>query len=285
MNSLSMTDVVKSIRDLPALPVIVIELMSTLDQEDASANSLADKLSRDQAISAKTLRLANSSFYGMQSKVTTIQQAIAVLGFNSVRTLVTTAAIINGFASDGQNSFNFQAFWRHAIASALCAKTIAKRADLNQDFAFMVGLLHDIGRLVLVTGSPEKYAAVIVYRKEKDSTFLEAERAVLELDHAMVGSALAAHWKFPPLMQKAIANHHLPGNDDTGSLAAVAHMADCITHALDLSDDDDDQVPPLLPAIWNKFNFTQDILDEIYRDTEAQFEEACKILLTMQASS
>jgi HD-like signal output (HDOD) protein len=137
--------------------------------------------------------------------------------------------------------------------------------------------------LVLVTGSPERYAEVIVNRDEKDSTFLEAERAVLGLEHATVGSALAAHWKFPPLIQKAIANHHFPGADDTGSLAAITHLSDCIVHALDLSNDDEDQVPTLLPAIWNKFNFAQDILDEIYHDTEVQFEEACKILLTMQA--
>src|SRR5258708_2076770 len=97
MTILSIADVVKNIRDLPALPAVVIELMNTLDQEDTGINVLAGKLSRDQALTAKTLRLANSSFYGMPSKVTTIQQAIAILGFNSVRTLVTAAAIIGNF--------------------------------------------------------------------------------------------------------------------------------------------------------------------------------------------
>ena len=281
MNPLAMSDVIKNIRDLPALPVIVIELMGTLDQEDASTNALAEKLSRDQAISAKTLRLANSSFYGMQSKVTTIQQAIAVLGFNSVRTLVTTAAVISGFNSNKQVDFNFQAFWRHAIASALCAKAIAKRGSVNQDFAFMVGLLHDIGRLVIVTGSPDHYADVLIYRNEKDCPLLEAEKAVLGIDHTLAGSALAAHWKFPPLIQKAIGNHHTPGVDDSASLAATAHFADCVTHALDLSGDDDDLVSTLAPVVWNKFKFGQETLEEIYHDTETQFEEACKILLTM----
>lgn len=281
MTPLSMSDVVKNIRDLPALPVIVIELMGTLDQEDASTTALADKLSRDQALSAKTLRLANSSFYGMQSKVTTIQQAIAVLGFNSVRTLVTTAAIIGGFSSNKDVSYNFQAFWRHSIACAICAKILARHLNLNQDYAFMVGLLHDIGRLVLVTGSPDHYAEVLIYQNEKDCYLLDAEKAILGIDHTTVGSALAAHWKFPPLMQKAIANHHAPTSDDAGSLAAVAHQADCIVHALDLSGDEHDMVMPLLPAVWNKFKFGQDVLSQIYRDTEDQFEEASKILLTM----
>ncbi|HSY27196.1 MAG TPA: HDOD domain-containing protein [Burkholderiaceae bacterium] len=282
MNSLAMSDVVKNIRDLPALPVIVIELMGTLDQEDANTTALANKLSRDQALSAKTLRLANSSFYGMQSKVTTIQQAIAILGFNSVRTLVTTAAIISGFSSNKHVTFNFQGFWRHSIACAIGAKMLARQLNVNQDYAFMAGLLHDIGRLVLVTDSSDHYAEVINYRNEKDCYLLDAEKAVLGIDHTIVGSALAAHWKFPVLMQKAIANHHTPGPDDAGSLAAIIHLSDCIVHALDLSDDAHDLVSPLSASVWEKFNLAQAVLAQIYHDTEIQFEEACKILLAMQ---
>jgi putative nucleotidyltransferase with HDIG domain len=283
MNTLTSAEVLKNIRDLPALPVIVMELMSALDQDDAGANLLADKLSRDQALSAKVLRLSNSSFYGLPSKVTTIQQAIAILGFNSVRTLVTTASVIGGFSSSEHVTFNFKSFWRHSIATALCAKMLARQLNLNQDYAFIVGLLHDIGRLVLVTGSPEHYAAVVAYRTEKDCYLIEAETATLGLDHTMVGSALAAHWKFPVLMQKAIANHHAPNADDPASLTPLIHTADCIVHALGLSDDDTDLVPvPSLP-VWNSIRLDQETLERIYRDTEIQFEEASKILLTMQA--
>src|SRR5450755_1478744 len=106
MTTLSLTDVIKNIRDLPALPVVVIELMNTLEQEDSNTHVLAEKVSRDQALTAKTLRLANSSFYVMQSKVTTIHQAIAILGFNSVRTLVTAAAVLGNFSSSENDAFN-----------------------------------------------------------------------------------------------------------------------------------------------------------------------------------
>ena len=251
MTRLVMADIIKSVRELPALPVIVIELMSTMDQEDAGGNELAEKLSRDQALTAKTLRLANSSFYGMQSKVTSIQQAIAILGFNGVRTLVTTAAVIGNFSGNKSSSFDFLGFWRHSVATAVCAKLLAKHLRLNQDYAFMIGLLHDIGRLVLVTSSPELYAEVMTHRARQDGCLLDSEIAVIGVPHTVVGSALAAHWKFPPLMQKAIEDHHGKAHGQVPSLAGLVHIADAIAHGLDLSGVDDDIVPPVSAETWS----------------------------------
>ncbi len=283
MTTLSLAEVVKTLRDLPALPVVVLELLSSLDQEDTNTHVLAEKVSHDQALSAKTLRLANSSFYGMPSKVTTIQQAIAILGFNSVRTLVTAAAVIGNFSQSEHPSFDFQAFWRHAIAAALCAKAMARQLRVNQDHAFIVGLLHDIGRLVLVTRSPKHFAEVEAHQAAQDCTLLEAEHAVLQIDHAMIGRALAEHWKFPVLLQKAIENHHTPDGGDSASLAAIVHVADCIVHALDLSGDERDLVPPVSAATWNSLNLSQEMLAQVFRETEMQFEEACHILVSTQA--
>ncbi|HEX8956965.1 MAG TPA: HDOD domain-containing protein [Burkholderiaceae bacterium] len=282
MTRLPMADIIKSVRELPALPVIVVELMSTMDQEDAGSNELANKLARDQALTAKTLRLANSSFYGMQSKVTSIQQAIAILGFNGVRTIVTTAAVIGNFSDKPGSGFDFLAFWRHAVASAVCAKLLAKHLRQNQDYAFMIGLLHDIGRLVLVTCSPQLYAEVLAHREQHDCCLIESEIAILGVPHTVVGSALAAHWKFPPLMQKAIESHHDKAHGSTPSLAGLVHIADGIAHALDLSGNDNDLVPPISAETWKSLALPQDIAESIFRDTEAQFEDACQILLSMR---
>jgi putative nucleotidyltransferase with HDIG domain len=283
MTTLSLTEVIKNVRDLPALPVVVIELMNTLEQEDSNTHVLAEKVSHDQALTAKTLRLANSSFYGMQSKVTTIHQAIAILGFNSVRTLVTTVAVLGKFSSNENDAFNFHGFWRHSIATALCAKSLARQLHVNQDYAFMVGLLHDIGRLVLVTRSPQHYAQVLAHQTAHDCYAIEAERAVLGIDHTMVGRALAEHWKFPVLMQQAIENHHAPDRQRGDQLASIVHVADCMVHALDLSGDEQDLVPPVSELAWNGMNLDQDMLMPVFRETETQFDEACQILISTQA--
>jgi putative nucleotidyltransferase with HDIG domain len=279
MTSLSTFDVVSTLRDLPALPAIVAELLGSLDRDDAGTKLLAEKLSHDQALTAKTLRLANSSFYGMQNKVTTIQQAIAILGFNSVRTLVIAASITGCFPMDGPGSFNFKAFWRHSVGTALCAKGLARHMPVNQDQAFMVGLLHDIGRLVLVTRCPELFEDVVKHRAEHDCYLLDAERAVLGIDHAAVGEALAVHWKFPVTMQRAIAEHHALNRMTAGSLTYVAHVADALAHALDLSGIEDDLVPPVTAELEDDRTLNRDIMNRVCRETEAQFDEVCKILV------
>lgn len=278
MSTLALADVIKNIRDLPSLPVVVMDVLRSFEQRDANISVLADKVARDQALAAKTLRLANSSFYGLQRKVTTIQQAITILGFDSVRTLITAAAVIDKFGCSKHAFFDAKAFWRHAIGTALCAKMLARQLNLNQDYAFISGLLHDIGKLVLVSRFPQEYANAVAHQQAHDCFATEAERAVLGLDHPTVGRALAEHWKFPLTMQKAIANHHAPEDSDIGDIPALVHVADAIAHALGLSHDDDDLVPVLDERAWKSMNLGTDAFTRICRGTEAEFEEACQIL-------
>ncbi|HZV67596.1 MAG TPA: HDOD domain-containing protein, partial [Telluria sp.] len=191
MSALVPDDIVKNLEDLPSLPAVVMELLSSIDQEGVDISVLAKKVSHDQALTAKTLRLANSSLYGLQVKVTTIQQAITFLGFQTTRNLITAAAVTGCFAEGQCPGFDDKAFWRHSIATAACAKVLARRMRFNQDYAFTAGLLHDIGRLVLVSSYPALYQQVLAYRDTNDCPVLEAERAVLGVDHVVAGVALA----------------------------------------------------------------------------------------------
>jgi putative nucleotidyltransferase with HDIG domain len=279
IHQITLEQAVANLRDLPTLPMVVSELISSFDQADVSVDELAGKVAQDQALTAKTLRLANSSFYGLQSKVRTISQAIAVLGFDSIRALVTAAGVIDSFpAVAGALPFDYPAFWRHAIATAVCAKSVARQAKCNQDFAFVSGLLHDLGRLVLVTRFPEQYGAVLAQRAALDCELLDAERAVLGLDHAQVGRALAQHWKFPELIQRAIAHHHAPMAQDYADIPSVVHVANAIVHGLDLVDDADEAVPAIVQAAWDSLRIDGAALRRVFAETEAEFEEACRIL-------
>lgn len=279
MTALALDDIAKGIRNLPSLPIVVLDVLKSFEQTDASTGMLAEKVAKDQALAAKTLRIANSSFYGLSRKVTTIQQAITILGFDSVRTLIAAAAVTDVFSDNRQGGFDFKAFWRHAIGTGLCAKLLARQMKLNQDYAFVCGLLHDIGRLVLVTRFPEQYAAAMKYRAEQDCFVIEAERAVLQMDHAAVGRALAEYWKFPLIMQKAIANHHNPQGEDLSDIPAVVHVAEATAHALDLTRDDDDLVPVMSEEAWKSLGLEAAAFRTICRDTETEFEDACQILV------
>jgi putative nucleotidyltransferase with HDIG domain len=278
MNTISLEQAVGTVRDLPSLPSVVVQLIRTFGEADVGVGDLAAQIAKDQAIAAKTLRLANSSFYGLQSRVTTIDQAITVLGFDSVRSLVTAAGIVGQFSACENERFDFAAFWCHAVGTALSAKGVARQAGCNQEFAFVSGLLHDIGRLVLVTRFPEQYRAAQAFQRENECDMLRAERAVLGLDHAVVGRALAQHWKFPDLIQRAIGHHHAPERADLGDIPSVVHVANVIVHALDLGGGEDELVPPVVQDAWDSLGIDAAGLRRVFAETEAEFENACQIL-------
>jgi putative nucleotidyltransferase with HDIG domain len=278
MSTVLASDIVQRLRDLPPLPAIVADLMNHLGDEDTGARLLADKIAQDQALTAKTLRLANSSFYGMQRKVGTIQQAVAIVGLNSIQTLITAIVIIDRF-SGCNGAFDLRAFWRHSIGTALCARTCATLSRINPDQAFIAGLLHDIGRLALASQVPDAYDRIAANRAERDCLVLDAERAILDIDHMRIGRALAEHWKFPLPIQQAIEHHHTPDRPGAGPLTALVHVADAIAHALDLSGDESDAVPPIAASAWNSVRLGKEGFWHVFRDTEAQTEEACRILV------
>jgi putative nucleotidyltransferase with HDIG domain len=279
-NTLSYDDVVRNLDDLPSLPAVVMELLNSIDQDDVDISVLAKKVSYDQALTAKTLRLANSSLYGLQVKVTTIQQAITYLGFQTTRNLITAAAVTGCFTEGHCPGFDHKAFWRHSIATAACAKVLARQMRFNQDYAFTAGLLHDIGRLVLVSCFPNQYSETIAYRADHDCYLLEAERAVLGVDHVDAGLALAEHWNFSDTMRLAIGGHHDPEAPGAGFLAAIIHVADAIVHALDLAQVQDDLVPPVSTVAWTALGLDEEIYLQLFRETELQYDEISMVLLS-----
>ena len=279
MTRVDIAQVVKSVRDLPTLPSIVLDLISSFEREDVDVTTLAEKMSRDQALAAKTLRLANSSFYGLASKVKTVKQAIVVLGFDSARVLAVASSVIETFGDSKCQQIDVAGFWRHSIAAALCAKSLARHARLDQDYAFIAGLLHDIGRLVLASSFPDEYAQVVDDCERNDTTVSEAELRVLGVDHQHTGAMLAEIWKFPPLIQRAIGQHHAPAGADLGDVPGVVHAANALVQALDLGGGAQIAVPRLLDATWESLRLTPAHLQAVCRETEGQFEEATRLLM------
>lgn len=279
MSTLDIAQVVKGVRDLPALPSIVLDLISSFERQNIDITTLAEKMSRDQALAAKILRLANSSFYGLPAKVKTVKQAIVVLGFDSARTLAVASSVIANLGDGASRHVDVAGFWRHSIAAALCAKSLARHAHIDKDYAFIAGLLHDIGRLVLASRFPDQYAKVIDHCARDDSTLAEAEVRILGVDHQRVGQMLAETWKFPPLIQRAIGQHHAPAGVDLGDVPGVVHVANAMVHALDLGGGEHVAVPHVLDSALDSLRLTPDHLRDVCRETEVQFEEACRLLM------
>jgi putative nucleotidyltransferase with HDIG domain len=270
--------VVDQIDQLPALPEILSDLLQNINREDLDLSVLARKITLDQTLTAKVLRYANSSYYGATGRISTIQQAITLLGMSTVRQLITAATLAVSFPDNQCKGFDFKAFWRHSMATAVCARVMARHLHLNQDFAFTAGLLHDIGRLVLVTRFPQQYEQAMTWRTEHDAYTLDAERAVLGVDHVQAGHALALHWRFPQVIDHAIVGHHHPDPSMRGSVASLINVANAIVHALDLNGEEDDVVPPVALSAWYDVGLDGEVYQQIFRETELEFERITSIL-------
>lgn len=275
---LTQDQILAGLKDLPPLPAVVQELMASLGEDTLSAEAIASKLSRDPGLSAKTLRMANSSFYGRSRQVGSVQEALTILGLRTVRTLVLAAGVRGNFAAPSHVGFDIDHFWRHAIGAALCAQALALETRMDGDIAFTVGLLHDIGRISLVCTFPDDYAQVISHQRAHDSAPIDAERAVLGVDHATVGGMLAEKWQFSPLIVEAIACHHAPAMHHGPGLVGLVHMADAFSHALGLSGEADEVVPSTPPDIWQAMAPDADTCLRMFAQIEAQFEGVCQAL-------
>jgi putative nucleotidyltransferase with HDIG domain len=274
MNHLiSREQILASVKQLPPMPALVHELEAALRFDDVQSEAVVQLVAKDQAMTVAALRLANSAFYGVSGRVVTLRDAVQILGMRTLSSAVTTAAVMACFDRDACLGFDFDAAWRHALASALCAQALARSRGLDECASYTCGLLHDIGSLALATAFPEQFAATIVWAAHHGVTPVEAEQELLGFDHAAVGGLIAAHWHFAPVVVDAILQHHAVPSDRADALLDALHLADNITHALDLSRHADDIVPPLSLATWERMGLSSDELQELFADIESRMHK------------
>ena len=157
----SLAEMIARLHKLPAMPAVAMELLSSLSDDNTEVDALARRIAQDQAIAARVLRVANSPFYGLQTQVGSIRDAIVVLGFSSVRSLVLTATVVSGLPAGRCPGFSQEHFWRHGLAVGVAARNLARALGHKGDNLFIAGLLHDIGRLVLFKQTPEAAGAAM----------------------------------------------------------------------------------------------------------------------------
>lgn len=278
MTHLSCEQVSARLKQLPSLPTVVSELLSSFANEDVNVDQIASQIARDQGLTARVLRVANSSFYGLQSKVGSIHEAVVVLGFRAVRSMVLAVGVNGAFRADQCPGFDAPAYLRHGVGVGLAARILAPLAKQNPELAFTAGLLHDIGELVLASNFSKPYSEALAYRAQHDVALPEAEQAVLGITHAEVGALLAETWRFPPALRQAVADHHAPAAAPADSLANLVHVADATAHALGLSRFNDEMVMPLDGVAWSRLGITWDAYAQALPKIEKDFDETYQAL-------
>ena len=224
--------------DLKQLPVIARKIMNVVENPNSTAGDLERLIQADQSLTVKLLKIANSSFYGLLRKVNTLQRAILVVGFKSIRDIAVSAAILNMYRSSDPFSLKM---WEHAICSGIAARYLALECEnVDTDEAFVGGLLHDLGQVLLFRAYPDKIKE-IYSSVQKDPTLdeLKLEKASFNFCHTHAGGTLARNWNLSPALEAVMRyHHHLPEilwtdiSDDVKMLVAITAYSDRICRYL-----------------------------------------------------
>lgn len=216
---------VEEIEELPTLPDIVTLLSAVIHDPNSSATDVARVIASDSALSAKILKLANSAAFAFSRKISNIQHAVTLLGLREAYTLALSVSVIDRFTT--VDRFDFRAYWNHSFRCATLSKLISSSLrDREIESAFVAGLLHDMGKVVLVMTMRGKHERAVSFPSAAGMTPIEAEEKVLGLTHAEVGYLLGEHWLLPVELTSAIRYHHLPELEpESRGLAAVVFLA------------------------------------------------------------
>ncbi|HUN65393.1 MAG TPA: HDOD domain-containing protein [Bacteroidota bacterium] len=225
---------VKTIIQLPALPAVAKTVTDLADDPRTSAAKLGKIISADQALTAKVLKIANSPFYGYPKRISTVQFAIIVMGFEVLKELVTGISLVSSIEKDGDEAFEGTQFWEHSISTGSIAHRLAQ--DLGYRVSgevFVAGLLHDMGVTVLHRYFNKDFHEVREMVRNTGCRYLEAEEQVLGVTHADVGGWLAERWNLPDHLAEAIRFHHTPSvAAKNPELAALTHCADMLANRI-----------------------------------------------------
>ncbi|BDI30315.1 HD family phosphohydrolase [Capsulimonas corticalis] len=279
--------IANELQDLPPLPAVIVRVMQTINDPRTSAQDLNRLISADQAITSKILRLVNSSYYGFPRKVSTVTDAVVILGFNTVRDLTTSIGAFNAFrARRGSTALDREMFWAHSIAVGVAAGVIGRQKKLSskaQEELFVGGLMHDIGKLFLDQFFPDQYAIVLKLALAANISIWESEKKALGVGHALVSKRIAEKWNLPPTLTAMIALHHQPTSaGEHVQIAAVIHAADIVARRLALGNGGDRMIPTMAPEVEKWLGFGPQAWEAIDGETKRKFQD-CQEFLKMAA--
>ena len=265
---------------ISSLPTIFYQINEAVEDPESSFVEIGEIISGDPSLSARLLRIVNSSFFGFPNKIETITHAVTIVGMAQLRDLALATTVVNQFKGIPKNLINMEKFWLHSVATGLTAKVIAiYRREANADRFYLMGMLHDLGRLLLLLNIPDSMKTVMD-KYAAGGTMYDVENDVLGFDHAAAAGQLMQSWQLPGMLQEAVTYHHKPQQAPHYPVAAsIVHVADFIAHGMELGSCGERFVPPLHPKAWEILELPLNLLPSILEQVDRQVGEAVEMFL------
>lgn len=222
----------KEVETLFSLPDVALKLNELIDQPDTSTQDLVDVVQLDAAIAATVLRLANSAWYGLPSKVDTISRAITLIGQKALRDLVLSTSVIRTFKGISSEFVDMRDFWDNSVTCGVVTRNLAQRCGMREaERMFLAGLLHKIGRLAFYASRPVQYRQVLQDRSSGESAIIASEEFVFGFNYAQLGAALLRAWRVPSALDEVVEFQLDPLQaPNQAKEAAIVHVAGDIAY-------------------------------------------------------
>lgn len=277
---MSAKQLVDGIVHLVSLPDVCVKVNRLVDSPGYSAVGVGRIVAHDTDLSARILRLVNSSYFGLRAPVDTISRAIAVVGTNELRNLVmatTAARIFTGIPAD---LVDMAQFWRYSVMTGLIAKELALRCSvLHSERLFVMGMLHDIGRLVIYLTLPDQSRDILLITGGDDNLLAETEKDVLGFTHMDVGAELLRNWGLPDGLVSVVGAHHDPFKaGDYQFDAALIHVAIALTHGEMSGLSFDEMISPISPSMWDFTGLSVEHLESVIKVAPVKAAEVIDLI-------
>ncbi|PID62459.1 MAG: histidine kinase [Ignavibacteriae bacterium] len=226
-----------NVYNLPAMSTTMLEVSKLLDDPSTNTSALSKIIGRDQGLSTKILSIANSPLYGLTRKVSTIDFAILIIGYQDIKNIVVALTMVDSFKNKGDKYLDQKSFWKHSMLSGTASKRIAEDLGLRiGSEAFVAGLLHDLGIPVMHKFFKKEFEAIVNDFRENGTPILEAEVKELGLNHQEIGHFLSNKWSLPEHLSNTVLYHHNPSEagEDDKELTSVIHLVDYMTQKLEI---------------------------------------------------
>lgn len=268
-------NIIKEIDTLKPVSYLGEKILEITSNPDSSLSDLVEVVRFDQSVTANILKICNSSYVGLKKKMLSIQQAVAYLGIEKVSCLAMLGNSSENFKQAQQGyDLNEGELWRNSVSSALIAQKLAEKKNLKEvPMIFTSALLKDIGKVILNTYVKDSLEDIIKAVQQEDMTFLEAEKAIIGIDHAELGAMITEKWNFSPDMVDIIRNHHTPerGAQDDLSLPII-YLADSVCMMIGIGVGADGLSYRYHQDVMERLNFS----DVDLQNTIAEFWELLK---------
>lgn len=279
--ALSVEQLLRGTTQVSSLPDLYYRLDAAIDDPNSSFSAIGRIIAEDTGFCSRLLRIANSALYSFPSRIDTVERAMSIIGTKQLRELALATSVVRLFAGLENSLVSMESFWRHSLCCGAAARVIATlRRENNVERFFVLGMLHDVGRLVMYNRIPEQCRQVFAEVERSKRLAWVVEKELIGFHHGLVGYSLLALWRLPRAQIEAVGLHHNPDGARQFPLeAAVVHVADIIANALRTGTSGEPRVPALRPQAWERLEVAESQLDTILEHTQAQYTEAVRLFL------